>query len=85
MIYRRKRCDRDLHRVARQGHHCAGTRSIYLLESKHAGGEVAAQNGCLVTINELALAARAPGKEVHHCVLLGHSFGGLVPRKRPFE
>jgi hypothetical protein len=45
---------------------------------KHAGGEVAAQNACLATINELALAARAPGKEVHHCVLLGHSFGGLV-------
>ena len=45
---------------------------------KHAGGEVAAQNACLATINELALAARAPGKEFHHCVLLGHSFGGLV-------
>jgi hypothetical protein len=29
---------------------------------KHAGGEVAAQNACLATINELALAARAPGK-----------------------
>ena len=27
---------------------------------------------------ELALAARAPGKKYHHCVLLGHSFGGLV-------
>jgi len=45
---------------------------------KHAGGEIAAQNGCLATINELALAARAPGKDFHHCVLLGHSFGGLV-------
>ena len=22
--------------------------------------------------------ARAPGKEFHHCVQLGHSFGGLV-------
>ena len=31
---------------------------------KHAGGEVAAQNGCLATINELALAARAPGTEL---------------------
>jgi hypothetical protein len=45
---------------------------------KLAGGEVAAQNSCLATINELALTARAPGKQVHHCVLMGHSFGGLV-------
>jgi hypothetical protein len=45
---------------------------------KLAGGEVAAQNSCLATINELALAAREPGKRVHHCVLMGHSFGGLV-------
>jgi hypothetical protein len=39
---------------------------------KHAGGEVAAQNACLATINELALAARTPSKEFYHCVLLGH-------------
>ncbi len=39
---------------------------------------MAAQNSCLATINELALAAREPGKQVHHCVLMGHSFGGLV-------
>jgi len=45
---------------------------------KLAGGDVAAQNSCLATINELALAAREPGKKVHHCVLMGHSFGGLV-------
>jgi hypothetical protein len=45
---------------------------------KSAGSEVAAQNSCLATINELALAAREPGKQVHHCVLMGHSFGGLV-------
>jgi hypothetical protein len=45
---------------------------------KSTGGEVAAQNSCLATINELALAAREPGKKVHHCVLMGHSFGGLV-------
>jgi hypothetical protein len=45
---------------------------------KSTGGEVAAQNSCLATINELALAAREPGKQVHHCVLMGHSFGGLV-------
>ena len=45
---------------------------------KAAGGQVAAQNGCLATISELALAARAPDKKLHHCVLMGHSFGGLV-------
>jgi hypothetical protein len=45
---------------------------------KSAGGTIAAQNGCLATISELALAARAPEKQYHHCVLLGHSFGGLV-------
>jgi hypothetical protein len=49
---------------------------------KHAGGEVAAQNACLATVNELALAARAPGKEFHHCVLLGHSFGAPALRRR---
>jgi hypothetical protein len=45
---------------------------------KTAGGQVAAENSCLAAINELALAARAPGKQLHHCVLMGHSFGGLV-------
>jgi hypothetical protein len=45
---------------------------------KSAGQVVAAQNGCLAAISELALAARAPDKKYHHCVLLGHSFGGLV-------
>src|SRR4029077_16833620 len=38
---------------------------------KLTGGSVAAQNSCLATINELALAAREPGKQVHHCVLMG--------------
>ncbi|PYK46144.1 MAG: hypothetical protein DME53_03415, partial [Verrucomicrobia bacterium] len=32
---------------------------------KLTGGSVAAQNSCLATINELALAAREPGKQVH--------------------
>jgi hypothetical protein len=45
---------------------------------KGVGGTIAAQNGCLATISELALAARAPDKKHHYCVLLGHSFGGLV-------
>jgi hypothetical protein len=29
-------------------------------------------------VSELALAARAPGKKLHRCILPGHSFGGLV-------
>lgn len=45
---------------------------------KSAGSAIAAQNGCLATISELALAARAPGKAFHYCLLLGHSFGGLM-------
>jgi hypothetical protein len=45
---------------------------------KGAGAEIAAQNSCLATINELAIAARDPAKQVHHCILMGHSFGGLV-------
>jgi hypothetical protein len=45
---------------------------------KGAGGTIAAQNAILATVSELALAARAPGKKLHRCILLGHSFGGLV-------
>ncbi len=45
---------------------------------KSAGSTIASQNGILAAISELALAARAPDKTFHHCVLLGHSFGGLV-------
>jgi hypothetical protein len=45
---------------------------------KSADATIAAQNGCLATISELALAVRAPDKTYHHCVLMGHSFGGLV-------
>ena len=45
---------------------------------KSAGYKIAAENGCLATLSELALAARGPDKTYHHCVLLGHSFGGLV-------
>jgi hypothetical protein len=45
---------------------------------KSAGQIVASQNACLAAISELALAARAPEKKYHYCVLLGHSFGGLV-------
>src|SRR6202047_2655246 len=45
---------------------------------KSAGEQIAAQNSILATVSELALAARAPSKKLHRCVLLGHSFGGLV-------
>jgi hypothetical protein len=45
---------------------------------KAVGGQIAAQNSCLATINELALAAREPSKKIHHCVLIGHSFGALL-------
>src|SRR6266446_6225186 len=45
---------------------------------KAVGGQSAAQNSCLATINELALAAREPSKKLHHCILIGHSFGALL-------
>jgi hypothetical protein len=45
---------------------------------KSTGGGIAAANSCLATIEELAVAAREPGKGYHHTVLLGHSFGALV-------
>src|SRR5438477_211377 len=45
---------------------------------KSAGGGIAAANSCLATIEELAVAAREPGKDYHHTVLLAHSFGALV-------
>jgi pimeloyl-ACP methyl ester carboxylesterase len=45
---------------------------------KSTGYTIASQNGILATVSELALAARSPDKSYHHCVLLGHSFGGLV-------
>jgi hypothetical protein len=45
---------------------------------KFAGEGIAAANSCVSTLHELAVAAREPGKEYHHTVLLGHSFGALV-------
>ncbi|MBV8967470.1 MAG: hypothetical protein JO331_00205, partial [Verrucomicrobia bacterium] len=45
---------------------------------KSTGSTIAAENGCLAAISELALAARAPDKSFHRCLLLGHSFGGLL-------
>jgi hypothetical protein len=45
---------------------------------KSTGSTIAAENGCLAAVSELALAARAPDKPFHRCLLLGHSFGGLL-------
>jgi hypothetical protein len=45
---------------------------------KAAASEIAAKVTCLATINELAVAARDPSKKVHHCILIGHSFGALL-------
>ncbi len=45
---------------------------------KSVGRGIASANSCLATIEELAVAAREPGKEYHHTVLLGHSFGALL-------
>src|SRR6266446_80761 len=45
---------------------------------KSTGGTIAAANSCLASIEELAVAAHEPGKDYHHTVLLGHSFGALV-------
>jgi hypothetical protein len=39
---------------------------------------IASQVSCLATLDELALAARDPSKKVHRCILIGHSFGGLL-------
>lgn len=45
---------------------------------KFAGEGIAAANSCISTLHELAITAREPGKDYHHTVLLGHSFGALV-------
>jgi len=45
---------------------------------KATGHGIAAANSCLASIEELAVAAHEPGKDYHHTVLLGHSFGALV-------
>jgi hypothetical protein len=39
---------------------------------------IASQVSCLATLDELALAARDPSKKEHRCILIGHSFGGLL-------
>jgi hypothetical protein len=64
--------------VAGQGSDFAGTKFSHVLEPQSAGGGIAAANSCLASIEELAVAAHEPGKDYHHTVLLGHSFGALA-------
>src|ERR1700750_155698 len=56
----------------------AGLNLLTFWSRKATGQTVASQNSCLAAISEIALSARSPAKKYHHCVLLGHSFGGLV-------
>jgi len=49
---------------------------------KSAGSTIAAQNGCLATISELALAARAPDKTYRNAALQGGAIGFFV---KPFD
>jgi hypothetical protein len=45
---------------------------------KAVASHIASQVSCLATLDELALAAGDPNKKFHRCVLIGHSFGGLL-------
>jgi hypothetical protein len=47
-------------------------------KQKPLAAGIASQVSCLATLDELALAARDPSKKVHRCILIGHSFGGLL-------
>ncbi|MBV9275201.1 MAG: hypothetical protein JO333_14980 [Verrucomicrobia bacterium] len=55
-----------------------GLNLLTFYSRKSVAAEIASQVSCLATINELAVAARDPSKKVHRCILLGHSFGGLL-------
>jgi hypothetical protein len=55
-----------------------GLNLLTFYSRKAVGGQIASQNSCLATINELALAAGEPSKKSHHCILIGHSFGALL-------
>lgn len=55
-----------------------GLNLLTFYSRKAVGGQIASQNSCLATINELALAARDPSKKLHRCILIGHSFGALL-------
>lgn len=55
-----------------------GLNLLTFYSRKAVAAEIASQVSCLATLNELALAARDPSKKFHRCVLIGHSFGGLL-------
>src|SRR6516162_8115842 len=53
-------------------------RDLTFYSRKAVAATVASQVSCLATLNELALAAEDPSKKFHRCILIGHSFGGLL-------
>ena len=55
-----------------------GLNLLTFYSRKAVAAEIASQVSCLATLNELALATRDPSKKLHRCVLIGHSFGGLL-------
>ena len=67
-----------LHRLAGKGLTFPGLNLFTFWSRKSTGHGIAAANSCLASIEELAVAAHEPGKDYHHTVLLGHSFGALV-------
>jgi len=55
-----------------------GLNLLTFYSRKAVAAAVASQVSCLATLNELALAANDPSKKLHRCILIGHSFGGLL-------
>jgi hypothetical protein len=55
-----------------------GLNLLTFYSRKAVAGQIASEVSCLATLDELALAARDPSKKVHSCILIGHSFGGLL-------
>jgi hypothetical protein len=55
-----------------------GLNLLTFYSRKAVAGQIASQVSCLATLDELALASRDPSKKQHSCVLIGHSFGGLL-------
>jgi len=55
-----------------------GLNLLTFYSRKAVAATVASQVSCLATLNELALAAEDPTKKLHRCILIGHSFGGLL-------
>lgn len=64
--------------MARRGCDSAGGKILHVLEPQTDGRKHCRSDSCVATIQELAIAAREPGKDLHRTVLIGHSFGALV-------